>query len=105
MGPYVWTPLELGAAGADELSKRIKDMLNDSKDFYIIVQAACGIEQRERRLKLRPPYLRRALSSNGQIGITQFGILNGNRFRKAIRIPPRLASLVVVVQSFRLAIA
>jgi len=31
--------------GADELSKRIKDFLDESKDFYIIVQAACGIEQ------------------------------------------------------------
>ena len=61
--------------------------------------------KRERRLKLRPPYLRRALSSNGQIGITQVGALNGNRFGKAIRIPPRLALFVVVVQPFRLAIA
>jgi len=31
--------------GADELSKRIKDYLAEQKDFYVIVQSACGTEQ------------------------------------------------------------
>lgn len=31
--------------GATELSQKIKDLLKDEKDFYVIVQSACGIEQ------------------------------------------------------------
>jgi len=31
--------------GADELSKKIKDMLAEQKEFYVIVQMACNIEQ------------------------------------------------------------
>jgi len=31
--------------GADELSQKIRDMLTDEKDFYVIVQSACGHEQ------------------------------------------------------------
>merc|ERR1712087_932955 len=31
--------------GASELSTRIADLLKDEKDFYVIVQAACGTEQ------------------------------------------------------------
>jgi len=40
-------PTEMNPAppGADELSARIKEMLAAEKDFYIIVQSACGKEQ------------------------------------------------------------
>merc|ERR1712087_302094 len=31
--------------GAQELSDRIKNLLKDEKDFYVIVQASCDIEQ------------------------------------------------------------
>ena len=31
--------------GADELSAKIKATLDEGKDFYVIVQAACNIEQ------------------------------------------------------------
>mmetsp|Transcript_35379 Transcript_35379/g.117244 ORF Transcript_35379/g.117244 Transcript_35379/m.117244 type:complete len:167 (-) Transcript_35379:390-890(-) len=31
--------------GADELSKKIREHLADEKDFYVVVQAACGTEQ------------------------------------------------------------
>ena len=31
--------------GADELSQKIRDFLGEEKDFYIIMQSACGIEQ------------------------------------------------------------
>jgi len=31
--------------GAVELSQKIRDMLAAEKDFYVIVQSACGIEQ------------------------------------------------------------
>jgi len=31
--------------GADELSAKIKDLCKEEKDFYIIVQSACNIEQ------------------------------------------------------------
>ena len=30
---------------ADEVSKKIRDLLAEEKDFYVIVQAACGTEQ------------------------------------------------------------
>ena len=31
--------------GADELSQKIRDLLGEEKDFYVIMQSACGIEQ------------------------------------------------------------
>ena len=31
--------------GASELSGKIRDMLGDQKDFYVIVQSACKTEQ------------------------------------------------------------
>ena len=31
--------------GADELSQKICDLLKEEKDFYVIVQIACGFEQ------------------------------------------------------------
>ena len=31
--------------GADELSQKVIDFLKDEKDFYVIVQVACGREQ------------------------------------------------------------
>ena len=31
--------------GADALSQQICDLLKDEKDFYVIVQVACGTEQ------------------------------------------------------------
>ena len=31
--------------GATELSNKIKEFLKDEKDFYVIVQLACGKEQ------------------------------------------------------------
>jgi len=37
--------MQMPPPGADELSKRIKDYLGEQKDFYIIVQSACGTEQ------------------------------------------------------------
>jgi len=40
--PEVMTPEPPGAV---ELSKKIRDALAEEKDFYIIVQSACGTEQ------------------------------------------------------------
>ena len=40
-------PSEMNPAppGADELSQKIRDLLGEEKDFYVIMQSACGIEQ------------------------------------------------------------
>ena len=40
-------PSEMNPAppGAEELSKKIRDALAEEKDFYVILQTACGIEQ------------------------------------------------------------
>jgi translation initiation factor 5A len=39
------TEMNPSPPGADELSSRIKEYLGAEKDFYIIVQSACGKEQ------------------------------------------------------------
>ena len=40
-------PSEMNPAppGADELSQKIRDLLGEEKDFYVIMQSVCGIEQ------------------------------------------------------------
>lgn len=42
--PHATQGLTTVPESTQELSKRIKDLLAEEKDFYVIVQSACGIE-------------------------------------------------------------